>query len=575
MYSIEDNLQKLLEEYNPKSYVSAIKRRAKMLAFVEEKQIELGTSTIIETLYCWHNSVQPTKCPCGNNAIFNTFVKGYRKFCSHKCPEKGNKHSAFVKEMWTDEEKLERMKANLESTMIERYGTTNAMAVPEFKKKVIDTNMTRYGAATPFESPEIRKKASKICFEKYGVNHPLQSAEIHAKTLDTSLKKYGGFMTQARKAAYEKYGGVNPFSVPSVQEKSKKTRLERYGTEYHSQSEDWRNKVATTCLEKYGRTAWNQKDSYSDELYTLLTERPEEFKASIKGKNTREIMEHYSFRSTDAVLAWVRKLDAFDVIDFNPLSAMEDEVVKWLDEWGVNYKRNDRTVIKPLELDFILPDHQIAIELHGLYFHCELSAGKGRDYHYGKFISARDSGYDLIQINQDDFWERKSAIYSKLRRIVCSEVGELNLFLDIDVSEDEVIDFVSKHATTVWNYGNVVGIRNDNELVGVVGLEFNNESIVVVDIASIIPEDACAAAVKERIDAEVNIVWNNNWPVDFGDAGFGVVNEKPPTWNYVAYYDKCLFEVTNVDTEWKVDSEFGLDRIWNSGKTVWSSNVLN
>lgn len=52
-----------------------------------------------------------------------------------------------------------------------------------------------------------------------------------------------------------------------------------------------------------------------------------------------------------------------------PKSRPEEIISKFLAELGVEVIENDRRLIAPLELDFVLPQFNIAIEVNGSYWH--------------------------------------------------------------------------------------------------------------------------------------------------------------------------------------------------------------
>ena len=69
------------------------------------------------------------------------------------------------------------------------------------------------------------------------------------------------------------------------------------------------------------------------------------------------------------------------------------------------------------ELDFFFPEINMAVEFNGLYWHSE-TAGKDKNYHYGKWLACKEQGIQLIQIWEDD-WNRnpdlvKSMLAQKL-----------------------------------------------------------------------------------------------------------------------------------------------------------------
>lgn len=75
--------------------------------------------------------------------------------------------------------------------------------------------------------------------------------------------------------------------------------------------------------------------------------------------------------------------------------------------------RNDRSLIRPKELDIYIPSKNIAIEFNGLYWHSETS-GKDRYYHYDKWKQCSDKGVQLITIWEDDWIEKRSIVEKML-----------------------------------------------------------------------------------------------------------------------------------------------------------------
>jgi hypothetical protein len=78
---------------------------------------------------------------------------------------------------------------------------------------------------------------------------------------------------------------------------------------------------------------------------------------------------------------------------------------------------NDRTIIKPLELDVVLDDIKIAFEYNGLYWHSE-AQGKGKNYHIGKTISCNKSGYRLIHVLEDEWLYKTDIVKSRISHIL-------------------------------------------------------------------------------------------------------------------------------------------------------------
>ena len=61
------------------------------------------------------------------------------------------------------------------------------------------------------------------------------------------------------------------------------------------------------------------------------------------------------------------------------------------------------------ELDIVVPSRRLAIEFNGVYWHSE-SAGKSAGFHRAKTEAAREAGYQLLHVWEDDWIQRPDAV---------------------------------------------------------------------------------------------------------------------------------------------------------------------
>jgi hypothetical protein len=97
-------------------------------------------------------------------------------------------------------------------------------------------------------------------------------------------------------------------------------------------------------------------------------------------------------------------------------SQTEQEIANWIKAQGVAVIQNDRSVIAPLELDIFLPEHKIAIEYCGLYWHSE--EYKDKEYHRNKWELCRAAGVRLITIFEDEWHQKTDIVKSKLKNLL-------------------------------------------------------------------------------------------------------------------------------------------------------------
>lgn len=149
----------------------------------------------------------------------------------------------------------------------------------------------------------------------------------------------------------------------------------------------------------------------------------------------------------------------------------EKELYEFLSSLGVSFTVNDRTLIAPYELDFYLPDHKLAIEVNGVYWHS--AKFKSKDYHWQKEKRCRDVGVNLLQ-----FWDVEmgdlvlSMIAAKLGKL--SRIGARKTKV-VDLSPKEYKEFLStNHLQGARNSKHKKGLVYKGELVSVMGISGNH-----------------------------------------------------------------------------------------------------
>ena len=125
----------------------------------------------------------------------------------------------------------------VEKTMMRKYGTTNILAIPEFKEKRKQTCIKNFGVEEPFLNKEFRDKCKQNLLENFGVNNSMLIPSVQEKRKKTMEKRYGN---------------RNPFECEFILKKIKTTNIERYGYENPAKCEKIKNKVKATNIEKFG-----------------------------------------------------------------------------------------------------------------------------------------------------------------------------------------------------------------------------------------------------------------------------------------------------------------------------------
>jgi len=93
------------------------------------------------------------------------------------------------------------------------------------------------------------------------------------------------------------------------------------------------------------------------------------------------------------------------------------KVLELLDRLGIDYLVNDRTVIRPLELDIFVPSRNLGIEINGFFWHSDKPTA-----HKDKLLRCRAQGVRLIQLWDTEIYESWPKVESLLVQILGKSV---------------------------------------------------------------------------------------------------------------------------------------------------------
>lgn len=179
-------------------------------------------------------------------------------------------------------------------------------------------------------------------------------------------------------------------------------------------------------------------------------------------KSTKEIAKIYGVHQT-SVCSRLRDLE-IDIRD-EYISSYELDIRKWLDELGIEYECNKRRLIGK-ELDIIIPNHKLAIEFNGQYWHTDNWVRK--NYHIHKSIKCNEVGYHLIHV-WEWLWIEKREIYESIIKLL------------INVCDNRI--YARKCTIKSLDYATSSNFLNVNHLQGsqvaskYYGLFYNNELV--------------------------------------------------------------------------------------------------
>ena len=189
-------------------------------------------------------------------------------------------------------------------------------------------------------------------------------------------------------------------------------------------------------------------------------------------------IQHTTTRSLFDTSRYIPHDDWCRFCDYGSRSRGEEEITNFIKSLGIKTISNYRGAIYPHELDIYIPDHNVAIEFNGLYWHSEL-AGKDKHYHNKKRELCDNKGIRLIQVFEDE-WNIKPDIVKSILANALNYI-ERRLFArkciikEIDVNTAR--SFVDTYHISGYHSCSIkYGLYHDDELVSVMTFSKNNHS---------------------------------------------------------------------------------------------------
>ena len=99
-----------------------------------------------------------------------------------------------------------------------------------------------------------------------------------------------------------------------------------------------------------------------------------------------------------------------------------------LESLNLTFDTKNRKIIKPFELDFYIPKHNLAIECNGDYWHSTSVKSSDKNYHLKKYLMCKEKGVRLIQIPESEWYNNKEFFIDLIKCYI--ENGDFSRFLE-------------------------------------------------------------------------------------------------------------------------------------------------
>lgn len=573
----KDELIKKIEKSESFVIPMWLKRvRPDILNWIKNETSSFTTKSIMENVFIILNG-DPPRCLCGNYRIFNTFEKGYRTGCKlgNRCLE-------------VEKNRIEKQK----NTLLEKYGVTNASKLESSKQKTINTNL-----------------------EKYGTNHHSQNSVVKEKTKETkklrTIEQKLNSKNKTKETNLKTYGVDHHMKLEIQKQKVKLTNVERYNVEFPLQNIDSVTKMKETFLnnnlldevnkkrkqtiiEKYKVDAVSKIHLLSNTLEILKNKQ--NFDSFVNQKTREEVLTELKIHEHTLYL-YAKKYNSTELFKRPLTSKFEKQVSEFLNELNLTYTQNDRTVIKPMEIDFYIKEFNLAIECCGLYWHSENSAGRNRNYHFEKFTKCKDLEITLLTIFQDEWENENEKVKNRIKYFLDYKLDKVyarNTQVK-EISTNLAKEFIEEFHIQNYTPASIkIGLFYQDELCAVMTFgksRFNkNNQFELVRYCSnkniVGGPQKLLSYFKEKYNPENIISYSDNRYFNgamYKNLNF-VENDTHIGYFYTDYHKRFnrlnfqkhkLVEAGNDKnkSEWEIMQELGYDRIWDCGQTTWTLKI--
>lgn len=438
------------------------------------------------------------------------------------------------------------------------------------------------GSSCVSASDRVRFQQERTMIDRYGVPNPSKSRELCEKRMNTVVDRYGGTSPMAssdvrskqRATLMAKYGVDTISDIPGVSDARKATNLDRFGATTFAGGQVPQSAINALADKQYCED--NIRDFTIDEIAQMLQ------------VSSHTVRKYLAVHGIDATL-----------VNRN-CSSPERELMRFLEMCDIKYEYNNRTVIYPKQVDFLIPSHKLAIEYDGIYYHSELN-GRHRTYHRDKMIACNNAGYRLIHIFSSEWHSIRHIVLSRLKNalgLTDTLYARKCTIRTLSIPEAQVF-FNTTHIQGFASGAIYLGLEKDGVVVAAMSFcrsRFNKQyewellryssalNVRVVGGASKLFKHFIRTYDPSSVISYCDLRWGTGKL--YQALGFTEAKVSPPNYFYFKSADNTntllsrqvfqkhklpsKLDVFNPDlTEWENMQANGYDRIWDCGNGVW------
>jgi hypothetical protein len=283
------------------------------------------------------------------------------------------------------------------------------------------------------------------------------------------------------------------------------------------------------------------------------------------------------------------------------ISRWENEVVEFLRSLGdIKIEQRNRKICAGKELDILIPDHNMAIECNGLYWHSELGGGKTSRYHLQKTLACQEQNIQLYQFFEDE-WQQKKEIIQSMLKIKLNMVQQKLYARNCSIKSLSIAEkthfFEENHIQGTANSSICLGLMNNDQIVAAMSFLRNREwewelnrfcsikNTIIIGSASKLLHHFKKLHNPNKIMSRANLRWSIGKVYETLDFKLRSEDIHPSyyyTSDYITKTHKSKFAIKKLPKklidfdpnlgEWKNMQINHYDRIWDCGvKTyIWT-----
>lgn len=288
-----------------------------------------------------------------------------------------------------------------------------------------------------------------------------------------------------------KYKVNNVGQQPVVKDKIAKTMLSRYGQSSYQKTQEFKAKYRKTVYERYGKSHFSHTNQFKEKI--KLRDDTKHFSSELKQLLKDDLKMHQQYLEAGSITnlqgihgcqqSYLSKHFIKNKIEFSRtgkgLTYPEMIISQLLEDIGVEFVTGDRSLIKPYELDFYIPQRNLAIEVNGNYWHSVKH--KTKNYHQNKSIMAMNNCIELIHVWEDKLFTNREELFryitSKLTNDTNSKPSKMIIS---NTKNNSCFEFINKHRVFDSD-GNVLYQHDGANILQVVIYKLIHGDIIIYD----------------------------------------------------------------------------------------------